>query len=121
MIQALALLIALQLAGEAIVETLGLPVPGPVVGMGLLFVGLMVAGGAGPGLETTARGFLDHLGLLFVPAGVGVTLHFSRLGAEWIAIAAAVIVGTLTTILATAAVFALLDRRRAAAREASDG
>jgi holin-like protein len=115
MIRALFVLLALQLVGEALAEALALPVPGPVIGMGLLFAGLLLRSrlvdrGVPEPLERTARGFLDNLGLLFVPAGVGVTLHLSQAAAEWQAILAAVLGATVVTIVATALVFRWLSR-----------
>jgi holin-like protein len=102
--------LSLQLLGEALAEVLGLPVPGPVIGMGLLFAGLLARRSVPGSLERTARGFLDNLGLLFVPAGVGVTLHLSQAAAEWQAIMAAVLGATIVTIVATALVFRWLAR-----------
>jgi holin-like protein len=49
--------------------------------------------------------------LLFVPAGVGVMLHFGRLGQEWLALVVALVVSTVITIAVTALVMRLLQRR----------
>jgi holin-like protein len=109
MIESLTLLLACQLIGEALVRLADLPVPGPVLGMVLLF-GILAWRKAVPeDLGKTAGGLLDHLSLLFVPAGVGVILHFDLVAAEWPAIAVSLIVSTLLTI----AVTALLMRRLA--------
>jgi holin-like protein len=110
MIRALFVLLALQLAGETAARALALPVPGPVLGMGALFAVLLVRGGVPEPMERTARGFLDNLGLLFVPAGVGVTLHLRQAAEEWPAILAAVVVATLVAMVATALVFRALAR-----------
>ena len=53
---------------------------------------------------------LSHLSLLFVPAGVGVMLHFERLGAEWLALAVALVASTVLTIGVTALVMRALQR-----------
>ena len=45
MIAALTLLLVFQLAGEVIARALALPIPGPVIGMALLFLALLVRGG----------------------------------------------------------------------------
>lgn len=110
MIRALFVLMALQLAGETAAAGLGLPVPGPVLGMGALVLILLVRRGVPAELERTAHGFLDHLGLLFVPAGVGVTLHLGQAAEEWPAILAAVLAGTLVAMVGTALVFRWLAR-----------
>lgn len=121
MIRALTLILCLQLAGEALAEALALSVPGPVIGMTALFLVLQLVGGPSPELERTAAGFLDHLGLLFVPAGVGVTLHLSEAAAEWPAILAAVVAGTLVAIVTTALAFHWLARLSGAAAEEGEG
>lgn len=97
-------LLVYQLAGEVSVHTLQLPVPGPVMGMTMLFLTLLLRGGVGPSLDTAARGLLGHLSLLFVPAGVGMLVHFERIADEWLPIAVALLVGTLLTMAASAGV-----------------
>ena len=102
MIGALTVILGCQLIGEAFVVVTGLPVPGPVVGMVLLFAGLVVRGGVPDQLSTVGDALLSNLALLFVPAGVGVVLHLGVLGREGAAITAALIVSTLITIAVTA-------------------
>ncbi|HZV53551.1 MAG TPA: CidA/LrgA family protein [Rhodocyclaceae bacterium] len=101
MLGALTLLLIYQLAGEVIVQFFALPVPGPVIGMALLFATLLVRGGVPENLRSTASNLLQHLSLLFVPAGVGVMVHFSRLGDEWPAIVGALLVSTFVTLAVT--------------------
>jgi len=97
-------LLVYQLAGESIVLLLGLPVPGPVVGMLLLFLTLLAKGRTGVHLEATANGLLSHLSLLFVPAGVGVLVHIDMIADEWIPITIALLLSTLLTLAVTAMV-----------------
>ena len=111
MLGAITVLLVYQLVGEVFVQLIGLPVPGPVVGMLLLFITLIVRKGASDTLRGTAQQLLSHLSLLFVPAGVGVMLHFGRLGQEWLALAVALVVSTVITIAVTALVMRLLQRR----------
>ena len=56
----------------------------------------------------TATGLLQHLSLLFVPAGVGVLLHLGRIGDSWLALGTALVLGTAATIIVSAAVFRLV-------------
>ncbi len=112
MLGAITLLLVYQLLGEVIVLVLALPVPGPVVGMLLLFASLALRRGAEAPLRDTANGLLSHLSLLFVPAGVGVMAHFGRLGDEWLPIAVALVGSTVITIAVTALVMRALLRIR---------
>jgi len=111
MLPALTALLTLQLAGEVLVRAWGLPVPGPVVGMGLLLALLTVRPAWRSVLQPTTDGLLQHLSLLFVPAGVGVVQHLQRLGDEAVAIAVALTVSTWIGLAATAwTVRALMPR-----------
>jgi len=110
MLGAFTVLLVYQLTGEVLVLFTGLPVPGPVVGMLLLFLTLVVRGAAPAWLRDTCQGLLQHLSLLFVPAGVGVMLHFKRLGAEWLPIAVALVASTVITIGVTALVMKALQK-----------
>lgn len=107
----IALLLFCQLTGEVFVVSSGLPVPGPVVGMVLLLLGLVLRGSVPQDLGRVVDGLLSHLSLLFVPAGVGVTLHIAMLREEWLAISLALLSSTLLTIAATGWVMAVLIRR----------
>lgn len=104
MIAALATLLGFQLVGEILVRAVGLPVPGPVAGMALLFAALVVRGRVPEDLRTTTTGILQNLTVLFVPAGTGIMVHFGRIGAEWPGIVTALLVSTLATLAVTALV-----------------
>ena len=110
MIKALCLLLLCQLIGEAAARAGGLPLPGPVIGMVGLAAVLIWRARVPDTLVGTATGLLQHLSLLFVPAGVGVLLHLARIGEAWLAIGAALLVGTAVTVLVSAAVFHLVAR-----------
>jgi len=113
MIAAFTVLLVYQLVGEVIVVALRLPVPGPVIGMALLFVTLIVRGSVSDDLRQTAGGLLRHLSLLFVPAGVGVMAHLGRLEHEWLPISISLVASTFVTIAVTALVMRALLARRA--------
>jgi holin-like protein len=69
-------LIGCQVAGEVIVRSADIPVPGPVVGMVVLFVLLQLRrSGEDATVVRAADGLLEHLQLLFIPAGVGVIVY----------------------------------------------
>lgn len=110
MLACLTLIFACQLAGELSAKALGLPVPGPVIGMLLLFVYLAVRGGISTDMGKISDGLLRHLALLFVPAGVGVILHFRLIGADWAPIGVGVVVSTVLAILVTGWLMARLNR-----------
>src|SRR5256885_4805047 len=82
MTSTLAILLVCQLAGELVARLLRAPVPGPVLGMLLLFVVLSARPRTSAAVENGAQALLRHLSLLFVPAGAGVLRHRPRLRAD---------------------------------------
>lgn len=103
-------LLSCQLAGELVVVAADLPVPGPVLGMVILFVGLVIKGGVPDDLGMVADGLVRHLSLLFVPAGVGLVLHVALIEREWLAISAGLVVSTAVTIAVTGGLMTWLSR-----------
>lgn len=99
------ILLSCQLAGEWLMLVLGLPIPGPVAGMLILFAGLLWYGEVPAALRFPAEGLIRYLTLLFVPAGVGLVQHFELLGNEWLVVALTLVSSTFLTMLATAMIF----------------
>ncbi len=110
MLAALAALLVCQLAGEAIVRAAALPVPGPVLGMVLLFLAMLMRAPLPKELGTTSDGLLKHLSLLFVPAGVGVVQNLATLGHEGGRLIAVVVLATIIALAVTALTFEYLAR-----------
>jgi putative effector of murein hydrolase LrgA (UPF0299 family) len=119
MIASLSLILLCQLAGEVIVRGLGLPMPGPVIGLMFLLILLLARDrfavlARGPlredGVENASRGLLAHLSLLFVPAGVGVVQKLDLVAAHGIAFAGVLAVSVLVTLLVTVTTFLLASR-----------
>ncbi|MEO9586885.1 MULTISPECIES: CidA/LrgA family protein [Marinobacter] len=104
------LLLVYQLVGEVTVRLLSLPIPGPVLGMVMLFLTLMVRGYTPEPLENASSALLSHLSLLFVPAGVGMMSHFGRIADEWLPITLALFLSTIITMVATAGIMQITSR-----------
>jgi holin-like protein len=123
LIPAFLVLLACELAGDLLHQMLALPVPGPVIGMSILAAALAVRR-QGPtaksaiigGLEQTAETLIRHMGLLFVPAGVGLVAEIGVLRSQWLPIAAGLIGSTLLSLAVTGFVMQWSIRRRAARR-----
>jgi holin-like protein len=104
----LVLLLAAQVAGEVL--ALRLPVPGPVLGMGLLALLLALGGRVPEGLARAARALLGIMALCFIPAGVGVMVYTRQLADAWIPILVALLLSTLLALAVTALVMKLVGR-----------
>lgn len=110
MIPALALILGFQLVGEIASRGLGLPLPGPVVGLVLLLCAFRLVPDLADRLRPVAMGLLGNLSLFFVPAGVGVVAHLHLLRDSGIALALAVAVSTLLAMAAGALAFVAVAR-----------
>lgn len=120
MLQALTVILLCQLAGEIISAASGLPLPGPVIGMVILFASLVIRQGVPKDIGAAGDALLSNLSLLFVPAGVGILQHASRLKDEAGAVAAALVGSTLVTIAVTAFVMNRLGPGRRDRRPGSN-
>ena len=117
MLQTFAILLVFQTIGEVISYALRLPVPGPVIGMLLLFGWLVFDNRLLSVIQDCANDLLKHLSLLFVPAGVGIMVHASRIGNEWMPIVIALVISTWVAIAVTALVTRALMRKPPAPME----
>ena len=128
MIASLCLILLCQLAGEIVVRSLAWPIPGPVLGMLLLFILLLLRDRAalfaigplqGGGVENAARGVLAHLSLMFIPAGVGVVQRLDLLAEHGVAIAGVLAISVVITLLVTVGTFLGISRAMTRGRQAS--
>jgi holin-like protein len=99
----LAWLLLFQSAGEVISRSASLSLPGPVIGMLLLLVGLRFERVSGP-VSQAASMLLEHLSLLFVPVGVGVMTHLALISQYGVRMLLALVVSTWIGLAVTALV-----------------
>ena len=112
MIRPIFILLLFQLAGELLRAATHIEVPGPVIGMILLAAWYILRRREPePALEQAADGLLSWLGLLFVPAGVGIIVNLTLLRAVWLPISVALIGSTALTLLTTAWIMHRFGRR----------
>lgn len=90
---------------------LGLPLPGPIVGMLLLLGHLQLRGGVDASLEGTASRLLHHLPLLLIPPAVGIMTQLETLLAHGWAIVAALLGSLLIGLSLTGWLLQWLMRR----------
>ena len=121
----LAVLIAFTWAGMSLshrlLSPLGVGIPGAVAGL-VLFAAVMALSQRGsPVLAATrrivtpvCRPLLTHMGLLFVPAGVGAITQAELIRRQWAPIAAALVGSTVIALVVTGWLMHRLGRRTAA-------
>lgn len=107
----LLLLFALSTLGDVVQQLTAAPVPGPVIGMSVLLAALALRRRVPAGLQSTARGLLQCLPILFVPAGAGVMTRLPLMQAEWLPILLALLGSTIVALVTTACVMRAVERR----------
>jgi holin-like protein len=109
MIGGLVQILFFQGLGELVSKLVVPLIPGPVIGLILLLAYLAIRKAVPQGVDIVASTLVTHLGLLFVPAAVGVVLFWPQLKAQAVPVAVALVVSVVLTI----AVPALLLRMMA--------
>lgn len=104
MIDGLVQILIWQGMGELISKFFIPDIPGPVIGLLLLLSFLIIKGEVNQPLGMVADTFRQHLGLLFVPASVGVVLFLPDLKTHGLAVTLALLVSVVLTIAVTALV-----------------
>lgn len=104
MIDGLVQILIWQGLGELISKFFIPDIPGPVIGLLLLLAFLVFKGEVNQPLGMVADTFRQHLGLLFVPASVGVILFLPDLKTHALAVTLALLVSVVLTIAVSALV-----------------
>lgn len=108
-------LLACQLVGEVVVRLTDAPVPGPVVGMVLLFAVLRLRRYDDTAPVVRAGDYLlAHLQLFFVPAGAGILVYLGVLRTHAVPIAVGLLGTWLVALAAVGWTVTLLLRGRGA-------
>jgi putative effector of murein hydrolase LrgA (UPF0299 family) len=113
MIDGLVRILVFQGLGEVAAKFAIPLVPGPVIGLVLLLAFLLWRGEIAAGVDLVASTFIRYLGLLFVPAAVGVVMYWPHLRQQALAIGVALVVSVLATIAVAATLARLLGREDA--------
>ncbi len=94
--------------------------PGPIIGMALLFMIMVHRRDVPSRVSGAAHQLLALLGLFYVPAGVGLMLHLSLLGEEWLPILASLILSSILTLIITAKVMSRFSTRQCETQSAAE-
>lgn len=105
-------LLVFQCLGEAINAYFDLGMPGPVIGMLLLFVGLCIHGAAPTGIARASQTLIPMLAIMFMPAAAGIFFLGPEFADQWLAIATAIVVATVLSLLFNGLLMKWLAGRR---------
>ncbi|MCG3668959.1 CidA/LrgA family protein [Aliarcobacter butzleri] len=99
MLKGIIVLLVFQFLGECIAKLFTLLVPGPVIGMVLLLVFLIIKKGSFHSLDNAVALHLRYLPLLFIPAAMGIITQIDIITKEFWAIFIALFFGTLIALI----------------------
>lgn len=99
LLRGFAILSLAQFLGEVLRRVLGIPIPGNVLGFGLLAVALFAGIIRVEAVAQAAKLLLDHLTLLFAPVIVGIVLYKELFRTQWLPMMSAIVVSTAITLV----------------------
>lgn len=102
MLKGLILLFVFVFLGECLVRFFSLIIPAPVIGMGLLFIFLVVKGGSFESLDSAVSTHLRYLPLLFIPVAMGIITQFEIIKDQIWIIAGVLIFTTIISLIVSA-------------------
>ncbi|WP_273431073.1 CidA/LrgA family protein [Chitinibacter tainanensis] len=112
MLYGITIIFATLFAGEALSRLLQLPIPGAVMGMLLLTLIAILRRGLDRRVVDAAGAMLRYLGVLFIPAGVGLMTLGDEIGRQGWALLATLLISTVMTMAGTAWMLQHLLRRK---------
>ncbi|MBU3013286.1 CidA/LrgA family protein [Poseidonibacter lekithochrous] len=98
MLKGIITLLVFQFLGECISILFSLLVPGPVIGMVLLLIFLIIRKSSFHSLDNSVGILLKYLPLLFIPAAMGIITQIDLISKEFFAIFIALVFGTLIAL-----------------------
>jgi putative effector of murein hydrolase LrgA (UPF0299 family) len=110
MIAGLVQILLFQGLGELVARFFLPLIPGPVIGLVLLLAWLKLRGSVPASVDLVAGAFSQHLGLLFVPAAVGVVMFWPHIRDHALAVAVALVASVVATMAVTALVLRALAK-----------
>ena len=119
MLRSIFIIFFYQLMGEALKKIFEIRIPGPVIGLILLLVTLILlkrvrtksVNNLKKEVADTSTYILRYLSFLFVPIGVGVVMHFSYLENNLSKVLVIVFVSTILTICISAFLMEKINKR----------
>jgi len=112
LLRGLTWLVLFQLLGT-VVNVLVLPMlPGPIIGMVLLFLALLLRGSASDSIQLAASSLLRYLPLLLVPPAVGVMVYTEAILEDFWAIVGVLVLSLVVSLVFTGWLMQTLIRRK---------
>lgn len=95
------IILGITLLGGVLQHGLKLPIPGNVLGMVILLIGLSCGLIKLEMISEVSEFLLDHLAFFFIPAGVGIIACLGLLQGKWLAVMGVCLITTVLTMVTT--------------------
>lgn len=95
MLKQFSIILSIYFLGELLQKTLGLPIPGNILGMLVLFFCLLAGVIKLEMIDRISDFLLDNLAFFFLPAGVSLITCFSVLEGRWTAVLGVSVISTV--------------------------
>lgn len=117
LLRGLTWLVLFQLLGTALNVLLMPKIPGPILGLLLLLLFMLLRGQAGPAVTEASTIMLRYLPLMLVPPAVGIMLYANELGAHFWAVAGTLVLSVIIGLLFCGGLMQLMIKRQRARKE----
>lgn len=98
MLRGIITLLVFQFLGECVAKLFSLMIPGPVIGMVLLLIFLIIRKSSFSSLDSVVGFHLRYLPMILIPAAMGIITQFDTLSKELLAICISLFFGTIIAI-----------------------
>lgn len=95
------IILGIYLLGVLITDITGVPIPGNVIGMVILFLLLYLKVIKVEQISSISNFFLEHLAFFFIPAGVGLISSFAVIKNIWLQLLIVCFITTAITMICT--------------------
>ncbi|WP_072682323.1 CidA/LrgA family protein [Arcobacter sp. LA11] len=112
MLKGIITLLVFQFLGECLAKLFSLLIPGPVIGMILLLIFLILRKSSFPSLDTAISVHLKYLPLIFIPTAMGIITQFDIIAKEFWAIIISLALGTILALAFSAKLMDYLTIRQ---------
>ncbi|MGM9935070.1 CidA/LrgA family protein [uncultured Clostridium sp.] len=109
-LQQLMIILVAYILGVILQSALSLPIPGTVLGLIILFLGLYSGIIKVEMIEDMCEILISHMSFLFIPAGVGLITSFSLINGKIIAFSLIILISTVIVWVVTAYVVKFLRK-----------
>lgn len=109
-LQQLMIILVAYILGVILQSALSLPIPGTVLGLIILFLGLYSGIIKVEMIEDMCEILISHMSFLFIPAGVGLITSFSLINGKIIVFSLIILISTVIVWVVTAYVVKFLRK-----------